>query len=156
KALRARVNEFFQDLVDGEFRKAYELVAEDTKDEFFTMGKTPLKAYSLNGISYSEDFTHASVQTSSKKTVYVQGAAIEMPSPSVTTWKIENGKWVWYHAPNPTHNIMGIGEGTTLPQASAAGNAASATKPPSNEDIQAALREAMSPAHLDRTEVTFP
>jgi len=31
KALRARVSQFFQYHVDGDFRKAYDIVAEDTR-----------------------------------------------------------------------------------------------------------------------------
>jgi hypothetical protein len=38
-ALRARVTEFLQYHVDGNFRKAYDMVAEDTKDDYFASGK---------------------------------------------------------------------------------------------------------------------
>src|SRR5579864_740686 len=43
-ALRARVTEFFQYHVDGNFRKAYDMVAEDTKDFYFKALKIQFKS----------------------------------------------------------------------------------------------------------------
>src|SRR5215469_6737098 len=57
QALRARVTEFFQDFVDAKFFPAMELVADDTKEEYFAAGKTPLKAYKIHDIHYSDNFT---------------------------------------------------------------------------------------------------
>ena len=42
RALRARIAEFFEDHVKGEFRKAEALVAEDTKEFFYDTNKPPL------------------------------------------------------------------------------------------------------------------
>ena len=47
-ALRARVTEFLQYHVDGNFRKAYDMVAEDTKDEYFNSGKAQLESFKID------------------------------------------------------------------------------------------------------------
>src|SRR5258708_40073250 len=67
RALRARVSEFFQDFLDGKFREAMDLVANDTKDEYFTGGKSPLKAYKIRDVRYSDDFTKAAVALDIKR-----------------------------------------------------------------------------------------
>ena len=61
KALRGRVNEFFQYHVDGNFRKAMELVADETQNEYFDSGKTKLKSFKLDDIKYSDKFDKATV-----------------------------------------------------------------------------------------------
>src|SRR5579862_8034538 len=60
RALRARVEEFFQYHVTGEFRKAEALVAEDTKDLFYNRNKPRyLKFVNIDHINYNDDFTKA-------------------------------------------------------------------------------------------------
>ena len=57
QALRARVTAFFQAHVDGSFRKAFEIVAEDTKDYYFKTEKVQFKSSQDPGdIKYSADF----------------------------------------------------------------------------------------------------
>jgi hypothetical protein len=96
-ALRARVTEFLQYHVDGNFRKAYDMVADDTKDEYFNTGKAQLKSFKITDVKLSDDFTKATVTATMSKTVMVMAQEIPMTTPSTTTWKIENGKWVWYN-----------------------------------------------------------
>ena len=61
QALRARVTEFFQAHVDGAFRKAFEIVAEDTKDYYFATEKVRFKSFKIVDIKYSDNFTKAVV-----------------------------------------------------------------------------------------------
>jgi hypothetical protein len=96
QALRARVSEFLQDHVDGNFRKAYEMVADDTKDQYFSVGKVKLLGFKVGDIKFADDFTKATVMMTVSKMFNVQGQDIPVQVPSTTTWKIENGKWVWY------------------------------------------------------------
>ena len=42
QALRARIAEFYQDHVGGKFRQAEALVAEETKDYFYSASQAPL------------------------------------------------------------------------------------------------------------------
>src|SRR5579864_2193220 len=96
QALRARVTEFLQYHVDGNFRKAYDMVAEDTKDQYFNTGKVKLQSFTIDNIKFTDNFTRAAVTATMAKTVNVAGTDIPVALPSTITWKIENGKWVWY------------------------------------------------------------
>lgn len=104
QALRARVNEFFQDHVEGKFSKAYEMVAEDTKEYYFATQKIQFKSFKLESIKYSDDFTKAEVDLTGQR---VWKPRYDFPDTLVTitmhtTWKIEEGKWVWYDHTRPT------------------------------------------------------
>jgi len=95
-ALRARVTEYLQYHVEGNFRKAYDLVAEDTKDEFFNSGKVQLKGFTIDKLVFNDNFTKATVTVMVSKTMNMLGQDFPVTLPSTLTWKIENGKWVWY------------------------------------------------------------
>src|SRR5579884_2063281 len=96
QALRARVNLFFQDFVDGKFFEAMDLVADQTKSEYIAQGKTPLKEFHIRDISYSNNFTKATVELQVKRVWNIQGQENIVDVPMKTTWKIEKDKWVWY------------------------------------------------------------
>jgi hypothetical protein len=96
-ALRARVQEFFDLHVKGQFRKAEELVAEDTKDFFYTHNKPKYLSCELSKIDYSENFTKANAVMLCEQYIMMPGFAdrpMKVPTPS--TWKVENTKWYWY------------------------------------------------------------
>lgn len=116
QALRARVNEFFGYHVSGEFRKAIDLVAEDTKDYYFAVQKNLFISFKIVDVKYNDDFTRATVRVDGTRKVRIRPEFPEttVVQPMPTTWKIENGKWVWYvdkatllatpmsNGPNPT------------------------------------------------------
>jgi hypothetical protein len=125
--LRSRVTEFLQGFVDRQFRKLLPLVAEDTQEEFFGMGKTEMKSFQVGKIDYSNDFTKAAVHSIVVKIWRAEGYEFQPQVPLETTWKIENGKWVWYHelkndelitpmAPSDISKIMDNAKGGTMPQ----------------------------------------
>lgn len=96
-ALRARVQEFFDLHVQGQFRKAEELVAEDTKDFFYKGNKPRYVACEFTTIDYSDNFTKATAVMVCEQYIMMPGFAntpMKVPTPS--TWKLENGKWCWY------------------------------------------------------------
>ena len=96
-ALRARALEFFDLHVKGQFRKAEELVAEDTKDFFYSHNKPKYLACELSKIDYSDNFTKANAVMLCEQYIMMPGFAdhpIKVPTPSA--WKVENGKWYWY------------------------------------------------------------
>ena len=96
-ALRARIDEFYQASVKGEFRKAEALVAEDTKDFFYDHDKPRMLSYEISRIDYSDGFTHAKAMILEERRVMFPGFAgkpMKIPTPSY--WKIDNGKWCWY------------------------------------------------------------
>ena len=102
QALRARVTEFFQLHVDAAFRKAQDMVAEDTKDYYFAAQKVQFKSFHIDDIRFNDDFTKAEVTVTGVRTWQPRPdfPPTLVTTPMPTRWKIENGKWVWYYNPN--------------------------------------------------------
>lgn len=110
EALRARVSEFVNYHVTGEYRKAEALVAADSKDIFYERAKPRyLSCKGIASIRYSENFTHAYVIALCRTPVFfaatdnedaneadavIPGGPPLLPIPMM--WKIEDGKWCWY------------------------------------------------------------
>lgn len=108
RALRQRATEFFQDQVDGNFRKALDLVAADTQDYYLAATKTKLFSFKIENIEYSDKFTKAKIDALVRKTR--PGAIpVEITVSQSDTWKIVNGKWMWYFTPagNPLLELTG-------------------------------------------------
>jgi hypothetical protein len=101
QALRARVNEFFGYHVSGKFMKALPLVAEDTKEYYFAVQKRRYISYAIGDITYSENFTKATVNVVGKLKMRPRPEfpEIVIDQPMKTNWMIENGNWVWYVNP---------------------------------------------------------
>jgi hypothetical protein len=97
QALRARAKEFLQYNVEGNYRKAFEMVAEDSKDFYFGMAKPKYLSFELTAINYTDNFTKAEVKGSVKKVVMFAGREVEMPIPVSDTWEMRDGKWMWAH-----------------------------------------------------------
>jgi hypothetical protein len=96
-ALRARIKVFYDYHVQGQFRKADELVAEDTKDYYFNSGKPKYLSYEISRIDYSDHFTKAKAVIMCEMLIMMPGFAdkpVKMPTPSA--WKLVDGQWYWY------------------------------------------------------------
>lgn len=98
-ALRARVTQFYQYFVDGKFRQADALVADDSKDTFFAAEKRRYRACALGNVTYSDNYTKAKVVTSCDTDYFFAGSRVPIKLPIVSTWKIQNGEWFWYVIP---------------------------------------------------------
>jgi hypothetical protein len=97
RALRARIAEFYQDQVEGKFRQAEALVAEDTKDYYYSANKIKYLSFEVREIHYSEGFTRAKAVVMCEQYITMLGFAnkpMKVPSPS--TWKLVDGQWYWY------------------------------------------------------------
>jgi hypothetical protein len=109
-ALRARITEFYQLHVTGEYRKAEKMVAEDSQDIYYDHSKPKYLSFEIKSITYSDDFTRAKVSVTCEQ--YVSGlgfAGKPVKMPSTSSWKIENGKWVWWVSPEElARGPMGI------------------------------------------------
>ncbi len=107
KALRANVSEFFQDFIDKKFRQALSLVADDTQDKYFSSPKAEMTEFKIDGIDYTENFTHATVKMTARLILHLRAEGFmqdtSVPQPWDTHWKIENGKWVYYEPPAPAN-----------------------------------------------------
>src|SRR5262252_4422911 len=73
KALRVRITEFYQDHVDGKFRQAEALVAEDTKDFFYSANKPKYLSFEIQRIDYSDGFTRAKATVLCEQYVLMPG-----------------------------------------------------------------------------------
>ena len=58
-ALRERVAKFFQAHIEGKFRQAEAVIAEDSKDFYYNMEKQRYLGFEIVRINYSENFTKA-------------------------------------------------------------------------------------------------
>jgi hypothetical protein len=97
QALRAQATAFLKYQMEGNFRKAYELVAEDSQDYYLGAAKEKSASVELQKIEYSDNFSKAAVTSASKRTLMMEGRPIEIPSGRIDRWKLENGQWKWYH-----------------------------------------------------------
>ncbi len=97
KALRSRIAEFYQYHVKGEFRKAEALVADDTKEFFYSHNKPSYLSFEIGKIQYSDGYKRARATVVCEQYVMLPGFAdkpMKVPTPS--TWKLVKGKWYWY------------------------------------------------------------
>lgn len=97
KALRDRVQQFYQLQQDKKYRQAEEFVAADTKDAYYDGKKPDIKGFTIDKVELLDRNTRAKVIVKAKIVVMMMGAGVqtfEMATP--TTWKLENGKWRWY------------------------------------------------------------
>ena len=100
QALRARIAEFFDLHVKGEFRKAEALVAEDAQDIYYNSEKTKFLSVEIGRIDYSDNFTRAKATVLCEQYIMLPGflgKPMKIPRPS--TWKLVDGTWYWYVNP---------------------------------------------------------
>jgi hypothetical protein len=97
KALRDRVELFFSYHVGTLNRRAFDLVAEDTKDYYFASGKNQLLGYKVLELKFAPGFTKALVKVETTQTWRVQELSTQVTTPANTTWVIEDGKWMWHY-----------------------------------------------------------
>jgi hypothetical protein len=97
QALRERIKEFYQYHVTEEYRKAEKLVAEDSQDMYYVASKPHYLSFEIKTIAYLDNFTRAKVTVLCEQILHdpiFSGKPMKLPSTS--TWKLENGKWMWY------------------------------------------------------------
>jgi hypothetical protein len=156
-ALRNRVTEFYQLHVEGNFRKAYTMVAEDTQDYYFGAGKQKYESFRITGIKFLNDnFTKATVDLEAiQKIMKVEFQGLPVAMPQTTQWKIENGLWVWYRDPdNPQITPMGLSDIDKIRTGKATPE--DLQKLTSPGEIQRKAQEILKQSGVDKSEVTLP
>jgi hypothetical protein len=157
QALRARVTEFFQDFVEAKFLAAMDLVASDTKEAYFAAGKTPLKAFQMRDVKYSSDFTKATVNLAVKRIWSIQTQQIVVDVDMPTTWKIENGKWVWYQELAPDAWVTPMGPSNVeLITRKADGTISGMPQKLTQETVDAAAKKILQQTGVDKPEIVLP
>jgi hypothetical protein len=128
QALRANVNAFFQDFVDGKFRAALDLVAQDTQDYYFSQPKAEIKKFKINSIEYSDNFSKAAVRVNVTTIQHWRAEGfsqdVDVDQAWDTAWKTENGKWVYHDQPKTSGWVTPMGPSADLAPAGAAAAAA--------------------------------
>ena len=100
-ALRARITKFYQEQVDGHPRLAEAIVADDSKDFFYSMAKPKFVSFEIRDIKYSDNFTKAKVMMVMEMYVPIAFFGSKpMKVPGTTLWKLEKGQWCWYIDPD--------------------------------------------------------
>ena len=109
QALRTRANAFLDYESKGENRKAYDLVAEDSKDYYFGIKKEKSASFTIDEIQFGADLSTATVRSTMNRQVMLAGHPVDLPQALISRWKIEKGEWVWYHDPSQdvTNTILG-------------------------------------------------
>jgi len=94
------VNAFLGYESKGENRKAYDLVAEDSRDYYFGTTKEKSASFTIDEVQYGPDLSTATVRSTMKRQTMLAGHMVEVPQTLISQWKIEKGEWVWYHDPS--------------------------------------------------------
>jgi hypothetical protein len=157
QALRARVSEFFQYHVEAKFTKAFELVAEDTREYYFAAQKTQFKSFKIDGITYSDQFTKAVVTVSCERMwrMSPRFPEVQITQPMSTTWRIENGKWFWYRDANNETSLTPMGQSD--PKAIGKPNGGPLPLPPdlSHDTMKKRAEELLKKSSISKTEVVL-
>ncbi|HLH45127.1 MAG TPA: hypothetical protein VKV74_19210 [Bryobacteraceae bacterium] len=161
RALRTRVTEFFQDLVDSKFVEAFDYVAADTKNYYFNSAKTPLKEFKIRDIQYESGFDKAAVKLDVKRDWTFslsaqQNAQATVDVPMTTTWKLENGKWVWSNEAPPGSWLTAMGPSDVpLLKRSADGSVTGLPPKLTPDTIMAAAQKIFQQSNVDKSEITL-
>lgn len=147
EALRERAAKFYQAHVDGKFRVADRFVAEDSKDAFYEAEKRRCRSFKIASIAYQDEFTKASLVIECDTEVLIPPKGLmSVRMPVGSTWRVENGEWVWYLVKQITRSSpfgeMKPGEG------SASGSFAMPTGP-SVEQLQNAVQASRKKIKFD-------
>lgn len=152
QALRARITEFFQYHVTGEYRKAEALVAEDTKDYFYNHNKPRYLSIEIGRIEYYDNFTRAKAVVMCEQRINAPGfgnKAFKVPTPS--SWKLEDGKWYWWVEPEKI-GLTPFGKMTPGPEPV---NRETGTPAPSAANIPTSPDFLFNQVKLDKTSISL-
>lgn len=154
QALRVRVAKFYQAFVDGKFRLADALVAEDAKDVFFAAEKKRYKACGVGNIAYSDNFTKAKAVVSCDTDYFMMGRQMPIKLPITSQWKLVDGEWFWYVTPPSEQETYDTPFGPMKrPPEQRTGDPAAA--PPPVRDPAAVIAQVTHGIHVDRTSLDF-
>jgi len=96
-ALRNRVGQFYQLMVDKKFRAAEDLIDPDSRDAYYVNEKPSIEDFRVEGISWEDNFTTANLTIVSKTKIRnPRVGEYEENVPYSSHWKVENGQWFWF------------------------------------------------------------
>jgi len=150
EALRSRITKFLQMHVEGKFRQAEALVAEDSKEKYYAANKQRLLSFEVSKITFKDEFTKAEATILCETFINQPGfAGRPIKIPAASLWKLENGEWYWYLEPRVS-NMTPFGKmDFEQPRAGSDRN------PPSGLANQPDLKTIFSQVKADKSEVTL-
>jgi hypothetical protein len=78
------------------------MVADDTKDEYYNGNRFNIRNFQIQKIELLDNNTKAKVTIKAGVTLIAPGMPkMDLDTPNISTWKLENGQWVWYAEKNP-------------------------------------------------------
>jgi hypothetical protein len=154
QALRARVAKFYRAFVDGKFRLADALVADDAKDVFFAAEKKRYKACEIGNITYSDNFTKAKAVVSCDTDYFMMGRQFPIKLPIASQWKLVDGEWFWYVTPPSEQQTYDTPFGP-MKRPPEQGSADPAAAPPPVRDPAAVIAQVTNGIHVDHTSLDF-
>lgn len=92
EALRARVDKFYTLFTQNKIRQSESLVAEESRDQFYTMQKAPVLRYKIENIEWDDSFQDAKVLVTCIVNAPRAGAG-GLPVPVTGDWKLMDGDW---------------------------------------------------------------
>ncbi len=97
KALEARAQKFYQQMVEKKFRQAEALVAEESQEDYYAGNKPDIKGFEIMRSDIMPGGQKASVTIKARVLVLMIGSGAQVfDLPTPTYWKLENGEWMWY------------------------------------------------------------
>ncbi len=101
EALRARVDQFYTYFRDAKFRRAEGLVAEESKDTFYTMSKSPISGFKVESVDFDDSFQSAKVRVLCESNT-PRTSGMGMYIPVTGKWKLLEGDWYLVIEPRTT------------------------------------------------------
>ncbi len=150
RALRARIDEFYGYHVKGDTLSALDLVAKDTRQYFFDTAKPRFINFEIQRIKYDAGFTHAISTVAVERAVMLPGFDGEvMKMAVVDEWKVDNGAWCWWVAPEK-RNLTPFSQKPATPGPTVAGkaHASSPSMPLTMEEVYALVQTDKSAVSL--------
>lgn len=94
-SLKERMNRFYDCYVSGEFRKAEQYVAPDSKDSFYSAAKERISSYRISRIDLDENARDAKVIVVVNGPIPLGGQVLAADLPLASEWKRIDGQWYW-------------------------------------------------------------
>jgi hypothetical protein len=93
-ALRKRVSNFYQALVDGNPREAENMMVKESAEIFYKMDKPKYMAYRINGIKYDAKFQEADVLLALDMVIVnPRMGRVNAPVLTSANWVLRDGEW---------------------------------------------------------------
>lgn len=147
--LKQQVGKFWQAFVDGKFRAADALVAEEAKEDFFVWPKKQIRSFRYDQAFFTTGGKEAKVVVVVGTDLAMMGVGnMKIEKPVHTWWKQINGNWYWFLPKNEMRETPFGKEPTNLGSGQTALEAMGQSGAPTLDSLRNMVR-------IDKTDVKF-